>query len=35
MVILQSLLTGQKPGVEVGAAGVFGPHSGLYGVIVC
>ena len=30
----QSLLTGQKTGVDVGAAGVFDPHSGLYGVIV-
>ena len=32
--ILQGLLTGQKTGVDVGAAGVCGPHSGLYGVIV-
>ena len=33
-VLLQSLLTGQKTGVDVGATGVFDPHSGLYGVIV-
>ena len=32
--LLQSLLTGQKTGVDVGAAGVCGFHSGLYGVIV-
>ena len=30
----QSRLTGQKTGVDVGTAGVFGLHSGLYGVIV-
>ena len=35
LVILQSFLTGQKTGVDVGAAGNRILHSGLYSVIAC